>query len=148
MPHPTVIFVDVDDTFVRSASHARVPMPDVIEAIQRLYRDGAALYCWSSGGADYARRSAEEFGIAECFMAFLPKPHIMLDDVAVTDWRRLRHVHPNAASGIQIASAQAPGAVEPAAVIKWKSRGRRRFGRRGRGGSEHVGGAAVAARLP
>ena len=108
MPRPTVIFVDVDDTFVRSASHARLPMPDVIEAIRRLRREGAVLYCWSSGGGDYARRSAEEFEVAECFVAFLPKPDVMLDDVAVTDWRRLRHVHPNAASGLRVSKPQGP----------------------------------------
>ena len=107
MPRPTIIYVDVDvdDTFVRSASHSRVPMPEVIEAIRRLHRDGATLYCWSSGGGDYARQSAEEFGVAECFVAFLPKPDIMLDDVAVTNWRRLRHVHANAASDLRVSNA-------------------------------------------
>ncbi len=101
-PSPTVIFVDVDDTFVRSASHARVPMPEVIEAIRRLHREDAALYCWGSGGAHYAQQSAEEFGVAECFAGFLPKPHILIDDVAIINWRRLRHVHPNEVSEIRL----------------------------------------------
>ena len=100
MPRPSIIYVDVDDTFVRSASHARVPMPEVIEHIRRLHTEGAELYCWSSGGADYAKRSAEEFGIAECFVAFLPKPDVLLDDVPVSAWRRLRHVHPGAAADL------------------------------------------------
>ena len=101
MPRPTIIYVDVDDTFVGSASHSRVPMPEVSEAIRRLHRDGATLYCWSSDGGDYARQGAEEFGVAECFLAFLPKPDIMLDDVGVSNWQRLRHVHPNAASELR-----------------------------------------------
>ena len=102
MARPLVIYVDVDDTFVRSSSHARLPMPEVLEAIRRLHREGATLYCWSSGGGEYARQSAEEFGVADCFVAFLPKPDVLIDDVAVSDWRRPRYVHPNAASDLRI----------------------------------------------
>ena len=89
------IFVDVDDTFVRSFGTKRIGMPAVVAHIKSLHADGATLYCWSSGGAQYARESAEEFGIAECFTAFLPKPEIVLDDVRVADWRRLGEVQPN-----------------------------------------------------
>ena len=90
-----VIYVDVDDTFVRSYGTKRMPMPAVIHHIQDLHWQGAALYCWSSGGADYARESAVEFGLADCFTAFLPKPDVLLDGQNVADWRRLRQVHPN-----------------------------------------------------
>ena len=90
-----VIYVDVDDTFVRSYGIARIPMPAVIGTIRQLYAQDETLYCWSSGGADYARASAEEFGIAGCFQAFLPKPDVLLDDQAIADWRRLRQIHPN-----------------------------------------------------
>lgn len=90
-----VIYVDVDDTFVRSYGTKRMPMPNVIQHIRDLHQQGAALYCWSSGGADHARESAEEFGLADCFTAFLPKPDVLLDDQNVADWRRLRQVHPN-----------------------------------------------------
>ncbi len=92
---PLVIYVDVDDTFVRSYSTKRIPMPTIIRHIRALHEQGAELYCWSSGGAAYARASAEEFGIAYCFTAFLPKPDVLLDDQNVADWRRLRQVHPN-----------------------------------------------------
>ena len=92
-----VIYVDVDDTFVRSYGTKRIPMPAVIKTIRQIFEQGAALYCWSSGGAEYARTSAEESGIADCFEAFLPKPDVLLDDQAVADWRRLRQVHPNEA---------------------------------------------------
>ncbi len=90
-----VIYVDVDDTFVRSYGTKRIPMPTVIGHIRTLHEQGAELYCWSSGGAAYARASAEEFGITDCFTAFLPKPDVLLDDQNVADWRRLRQVHPN-----------------------------------------------------
>lgn len=90
-----VIYIDVDDTFVRSYGTKRIPMPAVIAAIRQLHTQGETLYCWSSGGAEYARASAEEFGIADCFLGFLPKPDVLLDDQAIADWRRLRQVHPN-----------------------------------------------------
>jgi hypothetical protein len=90
-----VIFVDIDDTFVRSYGTKRIPMPSVIGTIRQLYAQGEMLYCWSSGGAEYARASAEEFGIAGCFQAFLPKPDVLLDDQEIADWRHLRQVHPN-----------------------------------------------------
>ena len=90
-----VVYVDVDDTFVRSYGTKRIPMPAVISTIRQLHTQGETLYCWSSGGGEYARASAEEFGIADCFQAFLPKPDVLLDDQAIADWRRLREVHPN-----------------------------------------------------
>ncbi len=92
-----VIYVDVDDTFVRSYGTRRIPIPAVISHIRALHALGGTLYCWSSGGAEYARASAEEFGIADCFQAFLPKPDVLLDDQTIADWRRLHQVHPNEA---------------------------------------------------
>jgi len=94
---PTVIYVDVDDTLVRSFGFKRFPMPLMIERVRLLHARGALLYCWSSGGADYARATAAELGLLECFQAFLPKPHVLLDDVAVKDWR-LRELHPTEAA--------------------------------------------------
>lgn len=96
---PFYIYVDVDDTFVRSASTKRVPMPTVIQHIRELKAQGAVLYCWSSGGAEYAQQSAEEFGIADCFVAFLPKPDVLLDDQSFDEWRYLKSVHPTACAG-------------------------------------------------
>jgi FMN phosphatase YigB (HAD superfamily) len=89
-----VIFIDVDDTLVRSAGTKRIPMPSVVKRVRELYQQGDALYLWSSGGADYARASAVELEIADCFLAFLPKPDVYLDDQAVEDWRYCRHVLP------------------------------------------------------
>ena len=94
-----VIYVDVDDTFVRSASTKRISMPATIRHIRALKERGAQMYCWSSGGADYARVSAVECGIADCFVAFLPKPQVLIDDQNITDWRDLRCVHPASCDG-------------------------------------------------
>lgn len=89
-----IIYVDVDDTFVRTFSTKRIPIPNVIRHIRNLFEQGAHLYCWSTGGAAYAEASAREFGIHDCFLAFLPKPDIMIDDQNIKDWRFLSHIHP------------------------------------------------------
>lgn len=89
-PRPKTIFVDVDDTLVRSVGQTRIPMAAVIAHIRRLHDAGHLLYLWSSDSADYARASAEELGIAHCFQAFLPKPQAYIDDQAVADWRFCR----------------------------------------------------------
>ncbi|MBD2608545.1 hydrolase [Scytonema hofmannii FACHB-248] len=89
-----VIFVDVDDTLVRSVGTKRIPIPSVIRVIRQLKAQGAILYCWSSGGSKYARASAEEFGLLDCFVGYLPKPEVMIDDQPFQDWRRLCHVYP------------------------------------------------------
>jgi hypothetical protein len=93
---PDIIYID--DTFVRTYGSKRIAMPRIIEYIRNLKRDGAELYCWSSGGADYARSSAEEFGIEDCFNAFLPKPTIIVDDQRICDWRGLVERPPNECS--------------------------------------------------
>lgn len=93
---PLVIYVDVDDTLVRSYGASRIPIPAAIRHVRALHEQGALLYCWSSGGAAYARSSAEESGSSECFAAFLPKPHVVIDDQAIGEWRWFAHIHPNA----------------------------------------------------
>ncbi len=97
---PRIIFIDVDDTLVRSAGTKRIPMPAAVAHVRRLHTDGATLYLWSSGGADYARESARELGIAHCFAGFLPKPDVYIDDQAVHEWRYCRHVLPGNAGDV------------------------------------------------
>ena len=89
-----VIFVDVDDTLIRSAGSKRMPVPSVVARVRELHQLGMALYLWSSGGAEYARSSAVELGIEDCFLAFLPKPDEYIDDQAVHEWRNCKHVLP------------------------------------------------------
>ena len=99
MKKPLCVYIDVDETFVRNYGAKRVPMPPVIEHIKQLHQQGALMYCWSSGGAEYARASAAEFGIESCFSGFLPKPEVALDDMNFSNWRNLLQVHPNECHG-------------------------------------------------
>ena len=96
---PVHVYVDVDDTLVRSAGSKRIPMPAVILHVRELHAQGAVLYCWSAGGAEYARQSAEEFGLTECFTAFLPKPNVFIDDQSAAEWPRSVLVHPSSCGG-------------------------------------------------
>jgi phosphoserine phosphatase len=89
-----VIYVDVDDTLVRSVGSKRIPMPSVVSRVKALFTEGAALYLWSSGGAEYARAVASELGIEHCFVNFLPKPNAYLDDQPVHEWKYCTHVYP------------------------------------------------------
>lgn len=91
---PLYVYVDVDDTLVRSAGSKRIPITAVIEHIRALKREGAVLYCWSAGGASYAQESAKEFAVEDCFEGFLPKPNIILDDAPVNLWPGCATVHP------------------------------------------------------
>lgn len=89
-----VVYVDVDDTLVRSAGTKRIPIPASIAKVRALHTSGATMYLWSAGGADYARATAMELGIADCFSGFLPKPTVIIDDQHITEWRGLRHFFP------------------------------------------------------
>lgn len=71
--------------------------------MRELHAQGAELYCWSSGGARYARESAAEVGVEACFTAFLPKPDVMLDDQPAAEWRMLLSVHPTECRGRTVA---------------------------------------------
>jgi len=102
MNKPFYVYVDVDETFVRNYGKKRIPMPSVIDHIKALYSEGAVMYCWSSGGAEYAESSAREFGIYECFTSFLPKPDLAIDDLNISDWRGLLQIHPNECVGNSI----------------------------------------------
>lgn len=77
-----VVFVDVDDTLLRFAGSKKIPIPGTITKVQELWAAGVHLYCWSMGGADYARNMATDLGIAHLFKGFLPKPHAIIDDQA------------------------------------------------------------------
>lgn len=99
-----VVYVDVDDTLVRSIGSKRVPMPNVVRQVRAMFEAGAELYCWSSGGAAYAEKSARELGLHQCFAAFLPKPQVLIDDQALGEWR-LEHRHPLNCHGASIDGA-------------------------------------------
>ncbi|RYG69186.1 hypothetical protein EON77_14900 [bacterium] len=110
-----VIYVDVDDTLVRTVGAKRIPIPAAIRHVCALHAEGAALYLWSSGGADYARASADELGIADLFLAFLPKPQALLDDQELGEWRELTVLHPNDCEGRTLADYRQRAASSSAA---------------------------------
>ena len=89
-----VVYVDVDDTLVRSVGTKRIPMPLAIAQVRRLRASGATLFLWSSGGAEYCRETASELGLSECFSGFLPKPTSYLDDQPMHEWRDCKHFYP------------------------------------------------------
>ena len=93
------LVVYVDDTLVRSAGTKVIPIPGVVTHVQELAGEGAELYCWSAAGAEYARGTAQRLGVEGCFVGFLPKPNILIDDQAISDWKRFATVHPFSASG-------------------------------------------------
>jgi predicted HAD superfamily phosphohydrolase YqeG len=89
-----IIYVDIDDTLIRSFGSKRIPMTEMVRLVRELKAAGAALYCWSTGGAQYAKESAAELGLTSCFEAFLPKPQLMLDDRTLSSWKVVE-LHPN-----------------------------------------------------
>lgn len=89
-----IIYVDVDDTLVRTYGGKRIPIPATINHLKKLKEQGSDLYCWSSGGTDYAQLIASELNISHLFTAFLPKPNMLLDDLEFKDWKYLVEVHP------------------------------------------------------
>jgi FMN phosphatase YigB (HAD superfamily) len=91
---PKVAYVDVDDTLIRSTGIRRIPIITTVRHVKTLKADGWQLYCWSSGGAAYANESARELGIADCFVGFLPKPELMIDDLPPQKWNFLTILHP------------------------------------------------------
>jgi hypothetical protein len=94
---PLVVYVDVDDTLMRSAGTKRMPIPKVVMHVKQLAAQaegGIELYCWSTAGSEYARATARELGIEACFTAFLPKPNVLIDDQEIGSWRRFVVVHP------------------------------------------------------
>jgi len=93
-PALEIVFVDVDDTLVRSAGSKRIPIAAVVDRVRALKQAGATRDCRSTGGSEYARASAHEVRLEDCFVSFLPKPTIMIDDRPPAEWRSCRCVHP------------------------------------------------------
>lgn len=101
MPSTTapVLFIDVDDTLVRTVGPKRLPMMSMLDLVRALHAHGAQLFLWSRGGAAYALATARELGVEQCFVAFLPKPHALLDDTPTHAWR-LPELHPAQCTGL------------------------------------------------
>ena len=46
-----VVFVDVDETFIRNYGNTRIPIPAVIARVRQLHEQGAALLEFGRGGS-------------------------------------------------------------------------------------------------
>lgn len=90
----SVIFVDVDDTLIRSFGSKQIPIPNAVEYVRSMFNAGHVLYCWSRGGAQYSREIATKLGIADCFVCFLPKPDVVLDDRLEDLLEHCEFIHP------------------------------------------------------
>lgn len=96
MPHKqSVIFVDVDDTLIRTFGTKQIPIPNAIRYVRDMFNAGNSLYCWSRGGAQYSRDVATTLGIADCFVCFLPKPDVVVDDRLAQLLDHCEFIHPN-----------------------------------------------------
>ncbi|MFY9252362.1 MAG: hypothetical protein WAO83_02825 [Fuerstiella sp.] len=102
MDRKLVIYVDVDDTLIRSVGTKQIPMPASVDYVRRMHAAGNTLYCWSRGGADYSRDVATSLGIAECFVSFLAKPDILLDDFGDALLNHCQFILPGNASNHQV----------------------------------------------
>jgi hypothetical protein len=89
-----IVYVDVDDTLIRSAGSKRLPIPNAVARVRKLKMEGATLCLWSTAGADYARATAEELRLTDCFTGYLPKPTVVIDDQPIQEWRDFRHFYP------------------------------------------------------
>jgi len=89
-----VIYFDVDDTLIRTFGSKSLPIIHVIELVKQLKAAGAELYCWSHAGRDHAIDVAKEYNIYDCFVAFMTKPELMIDDRRLSDLH-IQEMHPN-----------------------------------------------------
>ncbi len=98
MSRKFVIYVDVDDTLIRTVGRKQIPIPSCADYVRQQFAQGHTLYCWSRGGEEYARNVAISLGIADCFVSFLPKPDVLLDDRLEQSLAHCEFVHPNNAA--------------------------------------------------
>lgn len=90
-----VIFVDVDDTLIRTFGTKQIPIPGTVQFVRDMFNAGNVLYCWSRGGAEYSREVAVKLGIDNCFVCFLPKPDVVVDDRLDQLLDYCKFIHPN-----------------------------------------------------
>lgn len=89
-----IVYIDVDDTLVRWAGSKCIPRTLVIDKVKERAANGDQLYLWSRAGGEHARAVAEDLGIADLFLAILPKPEHLIDDEPMTEWDFCTHEYP------------------------------------------------------
>ena len=70
------IFTDVDGTLIQRGQ----PNEKLIEFLKVKKSEGCKLVLWSARGEAYAKRAAEQCGIAELFDSICGKPTHIIDD--------------------------------------------------------------------
>ena len=81
---------DLDGTLIGSVL-CDVLRPHAPELLGRLTDNGAICVLWSAGGADYARRRAEQHGISHYFTAYYDKDRRDLDSRYLVDHFAVEH---------------------------------------------------------
>jgi hypothetical protein len=100
---PLCIYVDVDNTLVHSASGKTIPNSNLVARVRQWKAEGALLYCWSSHGAAHAQQTAEYLKIRDCFLGFLTKPHVLVDDQSIRCWPYFLELFPARAETVSSA---------------------------------------------
>ncbi len=107
MPEPPLcIYIDVDGTLVQTCADRRIPNSNLLRRLREWKAQGAILYCWSSHGAEYAQRTAEELQVANCFAGFVTKPHVLVDDQGIKEWPYLLELAPGGAEQLSRAAVR------------------------------------------
>ncbi len=99
---PLCIYIDVDGTLVQVSGDKRIPNSNLLRRIREWKAQGAILYCWSSYGADYAQRTAQELQVKDCFAGFLTKPHALVDDQSINQWTYFTELAPGRAEQLSL----------------------------------------------
>jgi len=99
---PLCIYIDVDGTLVQTVGEKNLPDDALVTRLREWRNQGAQLYCWSSRGADYAHSTAKGLRIEGCFVGFLTKPHVLVDDQGVERWSYFLELSPNRAAGLSL----------------------------------------------
>jgi hypothetical protein len=88
------VFVDVDDTLIRSFGSKVIPNTRVIDKVVSLQKRGFKIYVWSSGGAEYSQKMATQVGIGAIVSGYFAKPKYIIDDQDVEKWINTKVIHP------------------------------------------------------
>ncbi len=86
-----IIYCDVDGTLIFPDDQ---PIDFTVDFLKYAKERGCKLYLWSQGGGDYCLEVANRLGLGNLFEAFLPKPDICVDDLAISAEFIQLHVDP------------------------------------------------------
>lgn len=94
MMNNKIVYIDIDDTLIRSFGSKQIPITHSISHLKKLFNNGFEIYLWSSGGEEYCKNVAKNLGIYEYIKSFLPKPNVYIDDQKFDEWKLCKHYYP------------------------------------------------------